>query len=151
MVKTLSIAVILVFIGFLIWFFYTESNADVSASIDAEPQTIYSNATADMIVVAAPTPGTAVSKTFSLKGNARGTWYFEASFPVELRDASNNILWQGPATAVGEWMTTEFVPFTAEVSVASAYSGLATLVLKKDNPSGMPEYDASIEFPIVIE
>ncbi len=149
MVKVLSIAVVLVFAGILIWFVY---NDRPQAPIDGTTLGIsYTNASEDLIVVSTPTPGEDLPKQFTVSGNARGMWYFEASFPVEVRDDSHTVLWQGPATANGEWMTTDFVPFSVEVNIASAYTGVATLVLKKDNPSGLPEHDASVEFPIIIE
>jgi len=42
------------------------------------------------------------------------------------------------------------VPFTAQVTVED-YSGPATLVLLKDNPSGLPENDDSVSFSVVIQ
>lgn len=115
------------------------------------PKITYVNASADLIVVNTPTPGAVTGKSFSVVGKARGTWYFEASFPVEIRDKDGNMLVQTPAQAQGDWMTTEFVPFKVDVEVPDSYIGLATLVLKKDNPSGLPEHDAFIMFPITIE
>jgi len=41
------------------------------------------------------------------------------------------------------------VPFRVTLDVG-AYSGPATLVLKRDNPSGLPENDASISVPIEV-
>jgi hypothetical protein len=35
--------------------------------------------------------------------------------------------------------------------VPESYIGEATLVLKKDNPSGLPNKDASISFKITVE
>ncbi len=106
--------------------------------------------TSEMVKVSSPLPGATVSKTFTATGFARGMWFFEASFPVEIRDPQNNLVGQGIAQANGDWMTEEFVPFTAPITV-NAYTGPATLVLKKDNPSGLPENDASESFDIVIQ
>jgi hypothetical protein len=114
-------------------------------------QPTYINASADNIVVDLPFPGAVTGKSFTVKGRARGTWYFEASFPVEVLDKNGKRLTIIPAQAQGEWMTTEFVPFSVAVSVPSTYIGPATLVLHKDNPSGLPQNDASISFPITIE
>jgi hypothetical protein len=111
----------------------------------------YSNASADMIQVELPYPGAVTGKEFTIIGKARGYWFFEASFPVELRSMDGNILGGGVATAVGDWMTEDFVPFTAEMQTPSAFVGPAILILKKDNPSGDPARDASISFPITIE
>src|SRR3990167_7684555 len=100
-------------------------------------------------VLRPPVNGT-VLKNFTAVGEARGTWYFEASFPVQVRDPENNLVGQGIAQAGADWMTTEFVPFSATVVVAG-YSGPADLVLIKDNPSGLPENDDAVFFPIVVQ
>ncbi|TSC70444.1 MAG: hypothetical protein CEO12_378 [Parcubacteria group bacterium Gr01-1014_46] len=115
------------------------------------PPITYTNATANLIVVDLPFPGAVTGKEFKVMGKARGTWYFEASFPVEVLDKNGKILFQGPAQAKDEWMTENFVPFEITVKVPQSYIGPATLVLRKDNPSGLPEHDASISFPITIE
>lgn len=104
----------------------------------------------DMVKITSPLAGAVVGKTFTVKGEARGQWYFEASFPVQVKDANNDTVGQGIAQAEGEWMTTEFVPFSANVIVTN-YSGPATLVLLKDNPSGLPENDDSVSIPIIVQ
>lgn len=111
----------------------------------------YTNATKDLIVVSLPLPGNVTGKEFSIIGKARGTWFFEASFPVEVLDNNGKTLFSGPAHAEGDWMTTDFVPFKIDVKVPQSYTGKATVVLKKDNPSGLPERDASVMYPITIE
>jgi hypothetical protein len=110
----------------------------------------YKNASSSTIVVDLPQPGSVTGKEFIITGKAR-RWYFEGSFPVQILDRDGKILSQGPAKAVGDWMTSEFVPFTYKATVPSTYLGKATVVLMKDNPSGLPENDASISFPITIE
>lgn len=111
----------------------------------------YTNSSTDLITVLSPTPGSVTGKVFTLMGEARGNWYFEASFPVTVLDADGAVLVETYATAQGEWMTTEFVPYMSEITIPEDYIGPATLVLKKDNASGLPEHDASISFPFVIE
>lgn len=111
----------------------------------------YTQATEDLITVSLPFPGAVTGKEFMVTGSARGTWYFEASFPIEVLDQDGNLLAMGHAEATSNWMTTDFVPYTAQIKVPESYIGPATLVLKKDNPSGLPEHDASISFPITIE
>ena len=115
------------------------------------PQIIYDRASTDLIVVDLPTPGAVVGKEFSVIGKARGNWFFEASFPLRVLDKDGKVLAEHYATAQGEWMTTEFVPFKGDLVVPASYIGPATLILMKDNPSGLPEHDASISFPIIIE
>jgi hypothetical protein len=111
----------------------------------------YDNASADLVTVSTPQPGAVVGKSFSVKGRARGTWYFEASFPVEVLDKDGNRLVAMPAQAEGDWMTDDFVPFSAELTIPDSYVGPATVVLHKDNPSGDPSREASLSFPITVE
>ena len=111
----------------------------------------YSNSSADLIVVDLPFPGAVTGKEFTVAGKARGTWYFEASFPVQVLDKNGKVLVAIPAQAKGDWMTENFVPFEVKVKVPQNYIGPATLVLRKDNPSGLPEKEAYISFPITIE
>ncbi len=124
-------------------------NADGTMIENVFDQITYVNTTADKIIVSNPYPGAVVGKKFSVLGEAAG-WYFEASFPVEVLDPSNNVLWQGPAQALSDWMTASLVAFKADVVIAGAYTGPATLILHKDNPSGEPANDASMSMPINI-
>lgn len=99
------------------------------------------------VVITAPSANEKVTSPLVVKGSARGTWYFEASFPVELTDASGNLIAIEPAQAKGEWMTTDFVEFEATLPFTTdAASGF--LVFRKDNPSGLPEYDDEVRIPI---
>ncbi|MDP3963974.1 MAG: Gmad2 immunoglobulin-like domain-containing protein [bacterium] len=102
----------------------------------------------DMIRIAEPLPGALVQSPLLVRGEARGLWYFEASFPVRLRDADGNEIGLIPAQATSDWMTTEFVPFEASLSFDPPLSRTGLLLLEKDNPSGLPEYDDSVSVPI---
>ncbi len=101
------------------------------------------------VKVASPLPEATVSKTFTVSGEARG-WYFEASFPIQVRDPSNALIAEAPAQAQSDWMTEDWVPFKSTITVSN-YSGPAVLVLMKDNPSGLPENADAVEFPILIQ
>lgn len=102
------------------------------------------------VVVTSPMSGATVPKSFTVTGTAPGPWYFEASFPIKVVDANNNFIGQGIAEAQTDWMVVGDVSFIAAVTT-TGYSGSATLVLMRDNPSGMPENDDSISIPIVIQ
>lgn len=122
---------------------------EVIVPVETPVQARYENADSNMIQVSAPLPGASLPSRFTISGKARGGWYFEASFPFQVLDSNGIKIAEGPVQASGEWMTPEFVPFTREINVAG-YQGNATLVLKHDNPSGLPENDASISIPITI-
>jgi len=105
----------------------------------------------DLIILDEPKSGDIVESPFTISGKARGYWYFEASFPVEVVAETGEQLVIVPVQADGEWMTEEFVPFQASISIQHPYSGPARLILHRDNPSGLPENDASLSVPIVIQ
>ena len=100
------------------------------------------------IRVTAPLVNAVIASPLIVTGEARGTWYFEASFPVELLDGDRNIVAVIPAQAQGDWMTENFVPFMATLDFTPPATDTGFLVLKKDNPSGLPEHDAHIEIPV---
>lgn len=104
----------------------------------------------DWIVVNEPNEEQAGSCPLQVKGEARGPWYFEASFPVTLLDDTGTVLAQTHATAQGDWMTEDFVPFYTELYYAGS-STEGTLVLENDNPSGLPENALKWEFPVKLE
>lgn len=105
--------------------------------------------TADLIRVFEPEPNDEIRSPLTVRGEARGTWYFEASFGVRLVDNQDKEIAAVPAQALGEWMTTDFVPFEATLSSfywGSARSGI--LILEKANPSGLPEQAMSLRIPV---
>ena len=100
------------------------------------------------INVSSPQPNSVVSSPLIVTGEARGTWYFEASFPVKLYDANNSLLAQAPAQALSDWMTTDFVSFSVTLTFPTPSTQTGTLVLEKDNPSGLPQNDDSVSIPV---
>ena len=109
------------------------------------------NDMSDLIIVDNPAPGQAVSSPLTITGKARGTWYFEADFPIKLFDANGNLIASHYGQAQGEWMTEDFVPFIAEIIFENPGTETGTIVLEKDNPSGLEENDAKIEIPVRFE
>ena len=109
----------------------------------------------DRIRVESPRPGDVVASPLVVRGEARGTWYFEADFPVVLVDWDGLIIADGIARAQDDWMTEDIVPFLAELSFESPYERgdpefmqRGTLILHRANPSGLPENDAAVEVPL---
>ena len=107
------------------------------------------NCRQDFIVVASPQPGDVVRSPLKIRGQARGTWFFEGDFPLILKDPKGRIIALGFVTARGQWMTKEFVPFEGTLTFKKpATGGRGTLVFKKDNPTDRPELDDQMELPI---
>lgn len=105
----------------------------------------------DLIVVDAPSPNATITSPLLVKGKARGTWYFEASFPLELIDANGKQLVMMPVHADGDWMTENFVPFSGTLTWATSTTPTGTLIFHRDNPSGLPEHDKEIRVPVILQ
>ncbi len=105
----------------------------------------------NLIKVNNPRPNQIISSPLLIAGEARGAWFFEASFPVELSDQNGNIIARGIATAQSEWMTENFVPFIAKLEFSALTSQKGILTLKKDNPSGLSENDDKLIVPVIFD
>lgn len=110
----------------------------------------------DLIRVFSPIANEEISSPLAISGEARGLWFFEASFPVILVDWDGKIIAQGIATAQNEWMTENFVPFKAELEFEKPkfigdFSKHGALIFRKDNPSGLPQHDDALEMPIIFK
>lgn len=102
-----------------------------------------------------------VISPIKITGEARGTWFFEASFPVTIVNWDGLIIGQGAAQAKTDpanpdggvnWMTTDFIPFEVELKFDKPdYKDNGAIIFQKDNPSGLPEHDASCEVPILFK
>jgi hypothetical protein len=107
----------------------------------------------DLIRIGSPTKDQKISASAPVKisGSARGNWYFEASFPVQVLDSDGTVLGSGTGQAQGEWTTTNYVPFIGEISFTKPKGKTGSIVFKKDNPSGLPANDDSVSIPINFE
>jgi hypothetical protein len=102
----------------------------------------------NLIRVDNPRPNQEISSPLNIEGTARGSWYFEASFAARLLDANDNVIAVAPIQAEGEWMTTEFVPFSGTLGFKQPTTETGTLVLEKANASGLPEHSDEIRIPV---
>lgn len=105
----------------------------------------------DEIVIDFPRPQTSIVSPLAINGKAKGFWFFEGSFPVELTDESGNSLGKGVVTAQGDSQTTDFVAFKGEISFDKPSVTRGKLILRNDNPSGLPENQKEITIPVVFK
>src|SRR3989338_9305678 len=136
----------------VIWNIYRgEIPADISEHIKSK---------GGLVIIDEPKPLEAISSPLTVRGKARGPWYFEASFPIVLTDWDGKIIAEHYAEAKKEWMTADFVPFEGKLKFESPvfegvgkdhFSRRGYLIFKKDNPSGLSEYDDALEIPILFK
>lgn len=123
----------------------------VAAAVWLVPKYLAPNGSTDksnLIQVAEPVSGALITSPVMIRGKARGFWFFEASFPAKLLDGNGKEIAIIPVQATDEWMTENFVPFSTELKFVAPQTNTGTLVLEKDNPSGLPEYDDQLRIPV---
>lgn len=128
--------------------------ADLAAHIESK---------GDLIIVEEPKPLSVVSSPLTVRGIARGMWYFEATFPITLVDWDGRIIAESYASAVldpndpeSTWMTESFVPFEGTLEFEDPifdadFSKRGTIIFRKANASGLPEHDDALEIPIIFD
>ncbi len=139
-----------------VWFFSAERAHAPVAEVPSVPEIKNpklspetANIASQMIEVTMPSLNATISSPLSITGRARGPWYFEAIFPIELQKNDGTVIASVAGQAQGDWMTENWVPFTATLTFPAQPTGsLGKLVLKKDNPSGEPANDMSIIVPV---
>ena len=148
----LGILILLAIAGGLFFFLPRPAQAPTTSTGSTVSDNGSAAAHVNLIRADSPQVGATISSPLDIAGQARGTWYFEATFPYELDAADGTVLAQGPAQAQGDWTTTDFVPFLATIDFPAQPSGSkGVLKLKKDNPSGDPSKDDVLLIPIVFQ
>jgi hypothetical protein len=139
--------ILLIFFGLLLIVLgFVYFSCDDCKSRGEVPQTPV--AFANGVLVTSPLKNAVVQSPLKVTGEAPGTYYFEASFPVRIMDANGTELGVVPAQAQSDWMTTGQVPFEAMLIFNTPTTDTGTLILEKDNPSGLPENADSVSIPI---
>ncbi len=108
----------------------------------------------DLVEMESPRVGDKLKSPIKISGRAPGNWFFEAVAPAVLVDWDGRIIGQSYITAEGDWMTTDLVNFSGEIEYtlpANIYSKKGALILRRNNPSDLPENDAALEIPIILE
>lgn len=110
-----------------------------------EPDTGYMK---EVIIVDSPKPNEVISSPLNVSGRARGTWFFEGSFPITLYCGTGKVLTNHYATTQDDWMTEDFIEFTSTITFTDRCDATGILELKKDNPSGLTELDDKVIIPV---
>ncbi len=97
-----------------------------------------------------------ISNPQIITGTATSDWFSKGVFNVVLTNWDGLSIGEASATATGDSMTGDAVPFTAELSFtnggeANPFSNSGTLIFQKANPSGLPQNDYAHEIAIEID
>ncbi len=158
---TLLKNIIIVIVGALVVFFVLSKVTHAPVPVVEEPTPIidaFDNETKLIslkgveIYISMPHPNEVSGSPLKISGRAPGNWFFEASAPVTLTNWDGLIIGESYVQAQGEWMTTNYVPFEGEIIFPEGnLYNRGFLIFKKDNPSGLPENDDSVEMMIKIK
>lgn len=94
--------------------------------------------------------GDRVQSPLLLQGEARGSWFFEAILPANIEDVEGNMLAEQRLQAQENWMTTDFVSFSGTIVFDVSEETPAFLVIRKNNPSGLPENADAVRMSITL-
>ncbi len=150
--SNLFIIIIVIIIAFLALIYYSSDKKENNQRL---PENKDQNQEEGPITVTNPSPKEIIKSPLNVYGEAKGAWYFEATFPIILTDWDGKIIAETYAQAQEEWMTEKFVPFEAKLEFENPYTADSpdfmkngSLIFKKANPSGLPENDDALEIPI---
>lgn len=147
--KVLFFIIVSLIIGGLVGYYFGKGSPKVINNSQTVTQdSVNQVSESDLITVSNPLPNQVIRSPLEVTGEAKGTWYFEASFPVYLYDSEGSLIIQGAAQAQGEWMTEDFVPFSLTLDFDQPTISTGELVLTRDNPSGLPENTEEIRIPV---
>lgn len=123
-----------------------QSTPDSTYSPQAMPSFV--NRKDNLVQVISPPVYSSITSPVKISGQARGYWFFEASFPVKIIDENGAVLGQNIAQTNENWMVEDFVPFALEIYFTESVTKTGYIVLEKDNPSGLPENAEELRWPV---
>lgn len=104
----------------------------------------------DVVILNNPKRNQIINGQVVIEGEARGTMYFEGSFPLEIRDGEGNSIARGFAQMTGDtWMTADYVPFRSVLYLQNIGNAeVGELVLRNNNPSDNEGTRIEVSMPI---
>lgn len=104
------------------------------------------------VVLQNPNVTEAISPPLRIAGLAPGNWFFEGQIQGDIISESGELLDTFPLMAVGNWMTEDHVEFEGEADFNIPLDDKTVqLIIKNDNPSGLPENEKSQMFELILE
>ncbi len=97
--------------------------------------------------VFSPEAGALISSPLTVKGEAPGSWFFEATLRLRLLDDKGNIIANSWGQAGSDWMTENYVPYEGVLEFKTE-AETGELVILNDNPSGLPENEVFVKIPV---
>lgn len=125
--------------------------------LEKDPDPVFSNReallnpTRNLLTIIHLKEGDKISSPLLLEGRARGYWFFEADAPVVLLDENYRIIAQTHITAIGDWMTEDWVEFQGKLNFPDPQTKTGFIIFHKANPSGLEEHSNSDTIRVAFE
>lgn len=158
----IAIIILLVAVGVVIFILrYVQPTYETPGTVVIPTQEITNQATdtaneniddsIETVIILAPQANSLVTTPLVIQGQAIGTWFFEAALPLQIMDANNTIIGKGVASAQADWMTENLVPFVGTIEFTTPATPTGWIVIRANNPSGLPENDDEFRMPVRFE
>lgn len=103
------------------------------------------------ILIFSPRENEKIKSPLKIEGKAKGFWFFEAQFNVELYDLNNNLLGFSTLTAKGDWTKEDYIDFEGELKFIENTTDFGILRFRGANASGLPENEKIFELIVEFE
>jgi len=100
------------------------------------------------IIIESPQPQEKISSPLTIKGKAKGFWFFEGQFLVALYDNNDNELGRTILKALSDSISNDYVSFEGNLEFKNTASTSGYLKFLSDNPSGLEENQKVFILPI---
>lgn len=102
---------------------------------------------ADGPVIVTPLANSKITSPVTISGTIPKSWTFEANFVIEIQDKNRNVIAASPSQVLFNNETDLIGKFSTLVNFdTTAIEGY--IVIKSDNPSGLPELQKTFEIPV---
>lgn len=148
----IATSILLFFVGIAVYIFgYLTPTYETPGSIVSQIPAENLNTPIESVIIATPQPSSVVSSPLTVQGQATGTWFFEAALPIQIVDGNEKVVGKGVASAQADWMTENLVPFAGSIKFSTPNTPTGWIIIKKNNPSGLPENDDGFRIPVRFE
>lgn len=105
----------------------------------------------DLIKVEKPLPNLEVTSPLTVKGKARGYWFFDGIAGLRLEDKDGKVLAESRIIAQDNWTTEDFVPFSGTLKFDATNDERGYLIFERANPSGKSENKKEYRLPVLFK
>ena len=128
-----------------------ENDTDNKSIVSTEATFFGSWTWSDIVDITSPISWTPISSPVTIIWEMSGYWFFEATAPVQIVDSDDIQLWEWYVTTQGERMTGWLVAFSWSVMFSLSWTTATTwsVILRRNNVSGLSENDAYVAIPVV--